>query len=99
MPESHVPDNALPDRKPPHVEHVRVDPRNHPDERLQDPDPDPDTHEVRNINAPDLGGSFEENGQVRAHDGIGAGPGMQPATDLETQRVAKEENRDSSAGS
>ena len=71
MPESQVPDNALPD----------------------------DTGKVRNINAPDLGGSFEENGQVRRHDGIGAGPGMQPIVRLESQEAAREENKDSSAGS
>ena len=42
-----------------------------PDTDLINSDPLP-----RKINAPDLGGSFEENGQVRLHDGIGAGPGV-----------------------
>ena len=51
----------------------------------------------RNVNAPDLGGSFEENGQVRRHDGIGAGPGMEAPE--ESLRAAKEAERNSSAGS
>jgi hypothetical protein len=57
------------------------------------------TREVRNIDAPDLGGSFEENGQTRRHDGFGAAPGMQPVLPLENQRAAQEEDKDSSAGS
>lgn len=59
----------------------------------------PDPREVPNINAPDLGGSFEENGQVRRHDGIGAAPGLQPIVPLESERVAKEKDGESSAGS
>ena len=51
----------------------------------------------RNVNAPDLGGSFEENGQVRRHDGIGAGPGMEVSE--ESLRAAKEAEKNSSAGS
>ena len=53
----------------------------------------------RNINAPDLGGSFEENGQVRRHDGIGAAPGMQPVIPLTSQKAAKQTEDNSSAGS
>ena len=52
-----------------------------------------------NTAAPDLGGSFEENGQVRRHDGIGAAPGMQPAVPLESQEAAEETEKNSSAGS
>ena len=55
--------------------------------------------EVRNVNAPDLGGSFGENGQVRHHDGIGAGPGMQPIVRLESEKAADEVEDNSSAGS
>ena len=51
----------------------------------------------RNINAPDLGGSFEENGQRRLHDGVGAGPGMEVLD--EGLRAAREAERNSSAGS
>jgi hypothetical protein len=53
----------------------------------------------RNINAPDLGGSLEENGQVRRHDGIGAAPGMQPVIPLTSQKAAKKTEDNSSAGS
>jgi len=72
-----------------------------------DPPPDPPPHRVtdtpseaagpRNIDAPDLGGSFEENGQVREHDGVGAGPGMEVLD--EGLRAAREAERNSSAGS
>jgi hypothetical protein len=51
----------------------------------------------RNVDAPDLGGSFEENGQRRLHDGVGAGPGLE-VTD-EGLRAAREAERNSSAGS
>jgi len=51
----------------------------------------------RNVNSPDLGGSFEENGEVRRHDGIGAGPGMEVLD--ESLRAAQEAERNSSAGS
>jgi hypothetical protein len=64
--------------------------------RLPDAD---DAPKVRNVNAPDLGGSFEENGQVRRHDGVGAGPGLQPIVPLTSTQVAKEQDKDSSAGS
>ena len=73
-----------------------------PQSRVPDnaqPDPHPDTDEVRNMAAPDLGGSFEENGQVRRHDGIGAAPGMQPVLKLESEKAAREQDKDSSAGS
>ena len=76
-----------------------------PDTHANDPalpdDKPAGTTPVRNIDAPDLGGSFEENGQVRRHDGVGAGPGLQPlpAGHLESQREAQAENRESSAGS
>jgi len=53
--------------------------------------------EPRNVNSPDLGGSFEENGQVRQHDGVGAGPGMEVSD--ESLRAAREAERNSSAGS
>ena len=43
------------------------------------------------VNAPDLGGSFEENGQVRRHDGVGAGPGMEVLD--EALRAAREAER------
>jgi hypothetical protein len=59
----------------------------------------PDDEPVRNINAPDLGGSFEENGQVRRHDGIGAAPGMQPVIPLTSTKAAEETDDNSSAGS
>ena len=49
--------------------------------------------------APDLGGSFEEHGQVRRPDGVGAGPGMQPVAPLQSDKAAKETERNSSAGS
>jgi hypothetical protein len=56
-----------------------------------------DTTGPRNVNAPDLGGSFEENGQVRRHDGVGAGPGMEVLD--EGLRAAQDAERNSSAGS
>ena len=56
--------------------------------------PDPKT-----INAPDLGGSFEDNGQVRRHDGIGAAPGLQPVVPLTSTKAADEADKNSSAGS
>ena len=68
-----------------------ADPRN-PNDALPDPAPEP-----RNINAPDLGGSFEENGQRRLHDGVGAGPGMEVLD--EGLRAAREAERHSSSGS
>ena len=49
--------------------------------------------------APDLGGSFEEHGQVRRHDGVGAAPGMQAAAPLQSDKAAKETEKNSSAGS
>ena len=55
------------------------------------------SREPSNINSPDLGGSFEENGQVRVHDGVGAGPGMEVLD--EGLRAAQEAERNSSAGS
>jgi len=58
-----------------------------------------DKKPVRNVNSPDLGGSFEENGQVRHHDGIGAAPGLQPVVPLTSTKVAQEQDQDSSAGS
>jgi hypothetical protein len=67
-----------------------------PDPALPDGRP-ADSPPVRNINSPDLGGSFEENGQVRGHDGVGAGPGMEVLD--EGLRAAKEAERNSSAGS
>jgi hypothetical protein len=77
-------------------------PRN-PNDRLPDPQPQrpADTPSEaagpRNVDSPDLGGSFEENGQVRTHDGIGAGPGMEVLD--EGLRAAREAERNSSAGS
>ena len=74
-----------------------------PDEPLPDPQPQSSTDTAvetagpRNVNAPDLGGSFEENGQVRGHDGIGAGPGMEVLD--EALAAAKETERHSSSGS
>ena len=56
--------------------------------------PDPKT-----INAPDLGGSFEDNGQVRHHDGVGAAPGLQPVVPLTSTKAADEADKNSSAGS
>ena len=50
-----------------------------------------------NINSPDLGGSFEENGQRRLHDGVGAGPGMEVLD--EGLAAAQKTERHSSAGS
>ena len=47
----------------------------------------------RDIAAPDLGGSFEENGQVRRHDGAPT------AVPEESLRAAKEAEKNSSAGS
>jgi hypothetical protein len=55
--------------------------------------------EPENVNSPDLGGSFEENGQVRRHDGVGAAPGLQPIVPLTTTKVAQEQDDESSAGS
>ena len=63
------------------------------------PDDKPAPSPVRNINAPDLGGSFEENGQVRHHDGIGAAPGLQPVVPLTSTRAAEDAEKNSSAGS
>jgi hypothetical protein len=63
------------------------------------PDDKPADKPVRNINAPDLGGSFEENGQVRHHDGIGAAPGLQPVVPLTSTKAAEEAEKNSSAGS
>ena len=57
------------------------------------------TSKKDDINSPDLGGSFEENGQARRHDGIGAAPGMQPVIPLESDKAAKETDKSSSAGS
>ena len=59
----------------------------------------PNTPQVKTepLASPDLGGSFEENGQVRRHDGIGAGPGMTVLD--EGLRAAREAERNSSAGS
>jgi len=72
-----------------------------------DAPPDPQAHEPadtpsetagpRDVNAPRLGGSFEENGQVRGGDGIGAGPGMEVLD--EALRAARKAERDSSSGS
>jgi hypothetical protein len=67
------------------------------DDALPDDKPASAGGQVRNTNAPDLGGSFEENGQVRRHDGIGAGPGM--TVPEEGLRAAREAERNSSAGS
>jgi hypothetical protein len=84
MSKSQVPDPALPDDKPPEVQPLKADPNA------------PGAGE-RNINSPDLGGSFEENGQVRLHDGIGAGAGMEVLD--EALAAAKQTERHSSAGS
>jgi hypothetical protein len=79
-----------------------AEPRN-PNDLLPDPEPriidqtPSETAGPRNVNSPDLGGSFEENGQVRIHDGIGAGPGMEVLD--ESLRAAQEAERNSSAGS
>ena len=81
---SQVPDPALPDGKPPKAQPAKAD-------------PNPPGAGERNINSPDLGGSFEENGQVRLHDGIGAGAGMEVLD--EGLAAAKETERNSSAGS
>ena len=56
----------------------------------------PTTNDPPSINAPDLGGSFEENGQQRLHDGVGAGPGMEVLD--EGLRAAREAEKNSSAG-
>ena len=77
--------DALPDDKPANADNVR---------RTDGSDNDAST-----FAAPDLGGSFEEHGQVRRHDGIGARPGMQPAAPREGMEAAKETERNSSAGS
>ena len=76
---------ALPDGKPANADNLRgVD----------------DTgNDASTFSAPDLGGSFEEHGQVRRHDGIGAAPGMQPVAPLQSDKAAKETERNSSAGS
>ena len=63
------------------------------------PDDKPAGKPVRNINTPDLGGSFEENGQVRHHDGIGAAPGLQPIVPLTSTEAAQDAEKNSSAGS
>ena len=68
------------------------------DPALPDHEPSNPQH-VRNIATPDLGGSFEENGQVRHHDGIGAAPGLQPIVKLESQKAADDVEDESSAGS
>ena len=79
-----------------------AEPRN-PNDRLPDPGPrcltdtPSEAAGPRNVNAPDLGGSFEENGQTRTHDGVGAGPGMEVLE--EGLRAAREAERNSSAGS
>jgi len=90
---SHNSDPALPDGKPSNATPARIEPHN-PNDLLPDPDPNAC---VRNVNAPDLGGSFEENGQRRLHDGVGAGPGMQVLD--EALEAAKKTERHSSAGS
>ena len=79
------PNAALPDGKPANEANLR---------QGEDPGNDAST-----FSAPDLGGSFEEHGQVRRHDGIGAAPGMQPAAPLEGSRAAQEAEKNSSAGS
>ena len=74
-----------------------------PNDRLPDPQAPCSTNTPseaagpRNVDSPDLGGSFEENGQVREHDGVGAGPGMEVLD--EGLRAAREAERNSSAGS
>ena len=79
-----------------------AEPRN-PNDLLPDPQPHcstdapRETAGPRNVNAPDLGGSFEENSQVRTHDGVGAGPGMEVLD--EGLRAAREAEKNSSAGS
>ena len=75
-----------------------AEPRN-PNDLLPDPPPHcvTETPQVRKVNSPDLGGSFEENGQVRTHDGIGAGPGL--TVPDEGLRAAREAEKNSSAGS
>lgn len=50
----------------------------------------------RDTNAPALGGSFEENGQTRLPDGIGAGPGLEVLD--QALQAAKRTERHSSAG-
>ena len=77
--------DAVPDGKPANEDNVR---------RADDTGNDAST-----FTAPDLGGSFEEHGQVRRHDGIGAAPGMQPVAPLQSDKAAKETERNSSAGS
>jgi hypothetical protein len=80
-----------------------VDARKPKDDRLPDAQPHgstdtpSETAGPRNVDSPDLGGSFEENGQVRSHDGVGAGPGMEVLD--EGLRAAREAERNSSAGS
>ena len=77
--------DAVPDEKPANKDNER---------RADDTGNDTST-----FTAPDLGGSFEEHGQVRRHDGIGAAPGMQPVAPLQSDKAAKETERNSSAGS
>ena len=74
-------------------------PNHNPDPALPDDQPAGENCEVRNVNAPDLGGSFEENGQVRHHDGIGAAPGLQPIVPLTSTKAAQDAEKNSSAGS
>ena len=77
--------DALPDGKPANEDNVRRE--------------DPAGNDASTFSAPDLGGSFEEHGQVRRHDGIGAAPGMQPVAPLESDKAARESEKNSSAGS
>ena len=69
------------------------------EDALPDDKPASEKCDVRKTNAPDLGGSFEENGQVRRHDGIGAAPGLQPLVPLTSTKAAQEAEKNSSAGS
>ena len=78
-------DPAVPDGKPANEEHQRC---------ATDGGNDAST-----FAAPDLGGSFEEHGQVRRPDGLGAGPGKQPVAPLQSDKAAKETEQNSSAGS
>jgi hypothetical protein len=61
------------------------------------PDPPRPDPTAREIDAPDLGGSFEENGQRRLHDGVGAGPGLEVLD--EGLRAARAAEKNSGAGS
>lgn len=65
-------------------------------QQSQPQDPQGDIN-PRDTNAPALGGSFEENGQTRRPDGLGAGPGLEVLD--EALQAAKETERHSSAGS